>query len=155
MLWICACTCMFMILPAIGQNHSELSQNEIWGLCPRDDLILMLNRVGTVQRILVSEGRISCWQNQSCQEALCRSWLLFSRNKLQRQWTFKSASPQPFHWLWTRGWDHLFLYKWHLVILFAARHSLTLGCMGAPSFSFPPLLSLCISHKDALNLWAV
>lgn len=71
MLRVCACTCMCMILPGIGKNHSELSQNEIWVVSPRDNLIFLVNSVGVVQRILVSEGRISCRQNLSLCKKLC------------------------------------------------------------------------------------
>lgn len=46
----CMCTCVCMNLPDIGQNHSELPQNKIWVVGPRDYLILILNRVGGVQQ---------------------------------------------------------------------------------------------------------
>lgn len=68
MLKVCACTCVCMILLGIGHNHSL---NEIWVLSPRDDLIWMLHRVGAVQRILVSEGQTSHWQNLSLVKKLC------------------------------------------------------------------------------------
>lgn len=69
MLRICACTCMCMVLPDIGKNHSELSQNEIWVVSPRDYLIFLLNSVGVVQRM--SEVRISCLQNLSLGKKHC------------------------------------------------------------------------------------
>lgn len=56
----CMCTCVCMNLPDIGQNHSELPQNEIWVVGPRDYLILILNRVGALQ-----QNFRECCQNPS------------------------------------------------------------------------------------------